>query len=92
MSDSPRRFPTPLLLTGVMGVLILIALLTFTLMRSWDNAPDQSALLGKPAPNFSLPLLHDPSLQISNTDLAGAPTCCMSGAAGVPPAPPNSPY
>ncbi|ALR03740.1 DsbE family thiol:disulfide interchange protein [Xylella fastidiosa] len=73
MSDSPRRFPTPLLLTAVMGVLILIALLTFTLIRSWDNAPDQSALLGKPAPNFSLPLLHDPSLQISNTDLAGAP-------------------
>lgn len=94
MSDSPRRLPVPLLLAGAIALLILIALLTFAVMRSWDTARDQvsSALIGKSAPTFSLPLLHDPSMEISSTDLAGAPICSTSGAVGVRPAPPNSRY
>lgn len=32
-----------------------------------------SPLIGKPAPAFDLPLLHDPATRIDNADLAGAP-------------------
>ncbi len=32
-----------------------------------------SPLIGKPAPAFSLPVLHDPNVRIGNKELAGAP-------------------
>ncbi|HHW4678398.1 MAG TPA: DsbE family thiol:disulfide interchange protein [Xylella sp.] len=75
MSDSPRRFPVPLLLGGAIAFLLLTALLTFTVIRFWNTTYGEahSALIGKPAPTFSLPVLHDPSIHVSSTDLAGAP-------------------
>ena len=38
-----------------------------------DREALPSPLIGKPAPAFSLPVLHDPNTQVSNQDLAGAP-------------------
>ena len=38
-----------------------------------DRESLPSPLIGKPAPAFDLPVLHDPKVRISNKDLAGAP-------------------
>ena len=72
---APRRFSTPLLAGGVVVFLALLALLAYGVHRSGvadrDSLP--SALIGKPAPSFDLPLLHDPSIRVRAADLRGAP-------------------
>ena len=42
-------------------------------MRTHDVREVPSPLIGKPAPQFSLPLLADPAKKIGSTDLAGQP-------------------
>jgi len=50
-------------------------LMVYGVMKS--GAPDRdilpSALIGKPAPAFALPVLHDPSITVHSTELRGAP-------------------
>jgi cytochrome c biogenesis protein CcmG/thiol:disulfide interchange protein DsbE len=53
----------------------LMVLLAYGVKQSGraDRESLPSPLIGKPAPAFNLPVLHDPNVRISNQDLAGAP-------------------
>ena len=53
----------------------LVGLLAYGVKQSGraDRQALPSPLIGKPAPAFDLPLLHDPNTRISNRDLAGQP-------------------
>ncbi|MEE7548794.1 DsbE family thiol:disulfide interchange protein [Xanthomonas sp. Kuri4-1] len=76
MSDPrPRRLPPAALITGALLLLALAALLVYAVRRSGEPDRDSlpSALIGKPAPEFELPLLHDPSVRVHARDLRGAP-------------------
>jgi cytochrome c biogenesis protein CcmG/thiol:disulfide interchange protein DsbE len=57
------------------GFVLLVALLGFGIafMRNNNLNEVPSPLIGKPAPEFTLPVLNDPDRLISNTDLAGKP-------------------
>ena len=60
----------------LLPVIIFVALagiLYVGVVHSPDKSTMQSALLGKPAPAFELPVLGDPSRKLSHTDLAGKP-------------------
>lgn len=74
-APSSSRLPPAALITGALLFIALAALLVYAVQRS--AAPDRdtlpSALIGKPAPDFSLPLLHDPATRVSAADLRGAP-------------------
>lgn len=55
---------------------VLLALLLFVGVRmnaGRDTSAIPSPLIGKPAPEFSLPLLGDPGRPVSRRDLLGAP-------------------
>jgi cytochrome c biogenesis protein CcmG/thiol:disulfide interchange protein DsbE len=51
----------------------LAAVLFVGVVHSPDKSTMQSALLGKPAPQFSLPVLGDDAHKVSSADLAGRP-------------------
>lgn len=51
----------------------LAAVLFIGVVNSPDKSTMQSALLGKPAPSFSLPVLGDETRKVSSADLAGRP-------------------
>ena len=57
------------------GFVLVLALLGFGIW--WSSSHDlrevPSPLIGKPAPQFSLPLLADPAKKIGSADLAGQP-------------------
>ena len=57
------------------GFVLLLALLGFGIW--WSSSHDlrevPSPLIGKPAPAFALPLLHDPSKTLGSKELAGQP-------------------
>lgn len=74
-SPAPRPLPPVAIVLGVLFFLGLLGLMVFGVMRSGDTQRDvlPSALIGKPAPAFSLPLLHDASYSLDNSELAGAP-------------------
>lgn len=57
------------------GFLVLAALLAVGvwMSRQPNREALPSALLGKPAPAFTLPVLHDPSYTVSLSDLKGQP-------------------
>lgn len=61
----------------VIGVffIALMGLLLYGVRKSGDADREAlpSPLIGKPAPAFDLPLLHEPGTRIKNKDLAGAP-------------------
>ena len=61
----------------VIGVffLALMGLLLYGVHKSGDADREAlpSPLIGRPAPPFDLPLLHEPGTRIKNADLAGAP-------------------
>ena len=61
----------------VIGVffLALMGLLLYGVHKSGDADREAlpSPLIGRPAPQFDLPLLHEPGTRIKNKDLAGAP-------------------
>jgi cytochrome c biogenesis protein CcmG/thiol:disulfide interchange protein DsbE len=57
------------------GFVLVLALLGFGIRWSQYHDPREvpSPLIGKPAPQFSLPLLDDPSKKIGSAELAGQP-------------------
>ena len=78
MSDprpASRPLPPVAIVIGVLFFFGLLGLMIYGVMKS--GAPDRdvlpSALIGKPAPAFVLPVLHDPTIKVSSTELRGAP-------------------
>lgn len=78
MSDprpASRPLPPVAIVIGVLFFFGLLGLMIYGVMKS--GAPDRdilpSALIGKPAPAFALPVLHDPSITVSSAELRGAP-------------------
>ena len=67
-----RKFAAIAIATGFIA---LLALLAYGVHESGnaDREALPSPLIGKPAPAFDLPLLHEPDKRIRNADLAGAP-------------------
>lgn len=74
MSTSRSRLPYVLVL-GALLFVGLAVLLAYAVKHSGDAGRDTlpSALIGKPAPAFKLPTLHDPSQRVRSADLHGAP-------------------
>ena len=70
-----RPIPPIAIVIGVLFFFGLLGLMVYGVMKS--GAPDRdilpSALIGKPAPAFSLPILHDPETKVSSDELRGAP-------------------
>ena len=60
------KFIVPLVLFA--GVMVL-----FWASLDRDKATLPSPLIGKPAPQFSLPSMSDPAVKVSNADVAGKP-------------------
>lgn len=78
MSDprpASRPLPPVAIVIGVLFFFGLLGLMIYGVMKS--GAPDRdvlpSALIGKPAPAFELPVLHDPHIKVSSIELRGAP-------------------
>lgn len=78
MSDprpASRPLPPVAIVIGVLFFFGLLGLMVYGVMKS--GAPDRdilpSALIGKPAPAFVLPVLHDPTIKVSSSELRGAP-------------------
>ncbi|MGX9719840.1 DsbE family thiol:disulfide interchange protein [Stenotrophomonas acidaminiphila] len=73
--NPPHRLPPVALIIGALFFVGLVGLMLYGVSRS--DRPDRdslpSALIGKPAPAFSLPVLHDPAVKVSGRDLLGAP-------------------
>lgn len=62
------RFLVPVVVFAVLAGILYVGV-----VRSPNRSTMQSALLGKPAPEFSLPVLGDPSRKLSLADLRGRP-------------------
>lgn len=78
MSDprpAARPLPPIAIVIGVLFFFGLLGLMVYGVMKS--GAPDRdilpSALIGKPAPAFELPVLHDADIKVSSNQLRGAP-------------------
>ena len=73
--STPPRLPPVAIVIGALFFIGLLALMIFGVQRSADPNRDAlpSALIGKPAPAFELPVLHDMSIKVSSADLRGAP-------------------
>lgn len=71
----PQGLPAIAVAIGALFFAGLLALMLYGVVRSGDADRDvlPSALIGKPAPDFVLPLLHDPSVVVSAAQLRGAP-------------------
>ncbi|KRG42723.1 thiol:disulfide interchange protein [Stenotrophomonas pictorum JCM 9942] len=71
----PQRLPPVAIVLGVLFFIGLMGLMLYGVSRSGNPDRDSlpSALQDKPAPEFSLPVLHDPSVLIGSQDLRGAP-------------------
>ena len=74
-SPASRPLPPVAIVIGVLFFFGLLGLMIYGVMKS--GAPDRdilpSALIGKPAPAFALPVLHDPSITVNSSELRGAP-------------------
>jgi periplasmic protein thiol:disulfide oxidoreductases, DsbE subfamily len=75
MAELPRRLPVAAWIAGGLLFLALIGLLAWGVSRSGRADRDilPSTLIGKPAPDFDLPVLHDPAARLRARDLHGAP-------------------
>lgn len=73
--STARPLPPVAIVIGVLFFLGLIGLMLFGVIRSGDAQRDvlPSVLIGKPAPAFSLPVLHDASYNLGSAELTGAP-------------------
>jgi cytochrome c biogenesis protein CcmG/thiol:disulfide interchange protein DsbE len=60
----------PLVIFGALAALLAAGV---WLSRNPDRDALPSPLIGKPAPAFTLPVLHEPGRTVSNADLRGAP-------------------
>jgi len=69
------RLPVFVIVLGSLFFISLIALMLYGVSRSGDPERDilPSALMNKPAPAFSLPLLHEPEVLLSAEQLRGEP-------------------
>jgi len=70
-----KRLPVLAIVLGALFFIGLIALMVYGVSRSNDPQRDTlpSALMNKPAPAFSLPLLHEPEVRVSGEQLRGEP-------------------
>jgi len=70
-----RRLPLAAIVLGALFFLGLLALMFYAVQRSGvaDRDALPSALIGKPAPAFELPVLHDASIRVRSAELRGAP-------------------
>jgi cytochrome c biogenesis protein CcmG/thiol:disulfide interchange protein DsbE len=77
MNNAPPATGVRKSTTIVIGVVFcsMLGLLLYGVRKSGDADREAlpSPLIGKPAPAFDLPLLHQPGTRIKNADLAGAP-------------------
>ena len=76
--NGPAKAPGLPVVAVVLGALFfigLVGLMLYGVVRSGDADRDvlPSALINRPAPDFVLPVLHDPSVTIAGADLRGAP-------------------
>lgn len=60
----------PLILVAALGLLLAAGV---WMSRNPNREALPSPLIGKPAPTFSLPVLHEPGRVVGNADLHGAP-------------------
>jgi len=69
------RLPVLAIVLGALFFIGLIVLMLYGVSRSGDPERDilPSALMNKPAPAFSLPLLHEPEALLNGDQLRGAP-------------------
>jgi len=69
------RLPVLAIVLGALFFIGLIVLMLYGVSRSGDPERDilPSALMNKPAPAFSLPLLHEPEVLLNGDQLRGAP-------------------
>ena len=74
-AQKPQGLPVVAVVIGALFFIGLLGLMAYGVMRSGDADRDvlPSALIGKPAPDFTLPVLHNPDFQVSAADLRGAP-------------------
>ncbi|MFC3655912.1 DsbE family thiol:disulfide interchange protein [Xanthomonas hyacinthi] len=74
-APAPRRLPLAAIVLGALFLLGLLALMFYAVQRSGvaDRDALPSALIGKPAPAFELPVLHDASIRVRSAELRGAP-------------------
>jgi cytochrome c biogenesis protein CcmG/thiol:disulfide interchange protein DsbE len=70
-----QGLPVVAVVIGALFFIGLLGLMLYGVIRSGDADRDvlPSALIGKPAPDFSLPVLHDPSVTVTAAELRGAP-------------------
>ncbi len=80
MSESPaprpsRPLPPVAIVIGVLFFFGLLGLMVYGVMKSGDPQRDvlPSPLIGKQAPAFELPVLHDPDIRVRSDELRGAP-------------------
>ena len=71
----PQGLPVVAVVIGALFFIGLLGLMLYGVMRSGDADRDvlPSALIDRPAPDFLLPVLHDPSIQVGAAKLRGAP-------------------
>ena len=71
----PAGLPVVAVVIGALFFIGLVGLMGYGVLRSGDADRDvlPSALIGKPAPEFALPVLHDPSVTVDAAQLRGAP-------------------
>lgn len=71
----PQGLPVVAVVIGALFFLGLVGLMLYGVVRSGDADRDvlPSALIGRPAPDFVLPVLHDSDYKIGAADLRGAP-------------------
>ena len=70
-----QGLPVVAVVIGALFFIGLVGLMGYGVLRSGDADRDvlPSALIGKPAPEFALPVLHDPSVTVDAAQLRGAP-------------------
>jgi len=68
-----KRLPVLAIVLGALFFISLMALMLYGISRSGDPQRDMlpSALMNKPSPAFSLPLLHEPEVLLSSAQLRG---------------------
>ena len=73
--SKPQGLPVVAVVIGALFFVGLVGLMLYGVVRSGDTDRDvlPSALIGKPAPDFTLPVLHNADYQVSAADLRGAP-------------------